>query len=59
MTTDSQDPRPRELKIFYYKSSATGDMYKLTVSYPGKGDFTDRGREVARTAIANLEIDKL
>ncbi|MFF1767632.1 serine/threonine-protein kinase [Streptomyces sp. NPDC058249] len=57
-TTDSQNPRPRELKIFYYKSSA-GDMYKLTVSYPGKGDFTARGREVARAAIANLGIDKL
>ncbi|WP_330306774.1 MULTISPECIES: serine/threonine-protein kinase [unclassified Streptomyces] len=57
-TTDSQNPRPRELKIFYYKSKA-GDMYKLTISYPGQGDFTARGREVARTAIANLDIDKL
>ncbi|MFI2413614.1 serine/threonine-protein kinase [Streptomyces sp. NPDC018947] len=55
-TTDSQDPRPRELRIFYYRTSA-GDMYKLTVSYPGKGDFTARGREVAETAIANLDID--
>lgn len=57
-TTDTQNPRPRELRIFYYKTAA-GDMYKLSVSYPGKGDFTERGREVARTAIANLEIDKL
>jgi serine/threonine protein kinase len=57
-TTDSQNPRPREVKIFYYKSSK-GDMYKLTVGYPGKGDFTARGREVARTAIANLDIDQL
>jgi eukaryotic-like serine/threonine-protein kinase len=57
-TTDSQHPLPREVQIFYYKTSS-GDMYKLTVSYPGKGDFTDRGREVATTAIANLEIDKL
>ncbi|MFI6487572.1 serine/threonine-protein kinase [Streptomyces sp. NPDC050564] len=57
-TTDSQNPRPRELKIFYYKSAA-GDMYKLTISYPGKGDFTARGREVAKAAIANLDIDKL
>lgn len=56
-TTDSSNPRPRELRIFYYKSSA-GDLYKLTVSYPGKGDFTARGREVARTVIANLDIDK-
>lgn len=56
-TTDSQDPRPREVRIFYYESSK-GDMYKLTISYPGKGDFTARGREVARTAIANLAVDK-
>ncbi|MBD9735336.1 serine/threonine protein kinase, partial [Streptomyces sp. H28] len=57
-TDDSQNPRPRELRIFYYRSSS-GDMYKLTVSYPGKGDFTDRGREVAKTVIDNLEVDKL
>ena len=54
-TDDSENPRPRELRIFYYKTSG-GDMYKLTVSYPGRGDFTDRGREVARAAIANLDI---
>ncbi|MFF7274555.1 serine/threonine-protein kinase [Streptomyces griseorubiginosus] len=57
-TTDSQNPRPRELQIFYYRTTG-GDMYKLTVSYPGKGDFTARGREVARTAIANLGVDRL
>ncbi|MFF6993717.1 protein kinase [Streptomyces sp. NPDC008313] len=57
-TTDSDNPLPRELKIFYYKTSK-GDMYKLTISYPGKGDFTSRGREVARTAIENLDIDRL
>ncbi len=34
-------------------------MYKLTVGYPGDGDFTERGREVARTAIANLGVDRL
>ncbi|MEU9590053.1 protein kinase [Streptomyces sp. NPDC048219] len=55
-TTDSQDPRPRELRILYYRTTA-GDMYKLTVSYPGKGDFTERGREVARAAVAHLDID--
>ncbi|MFD5648375.1 serine/threonine-protein kinase [Streptomyces sp. NPDC127039] len=55
-TTDSQNPRPREVRIFYYRTSA-GDMYKLTVSYPGKGDFTARGREVASTAVTNLDID--
>ncbi|MDQ0685770.1 putative Ser/Thr protein kinase [Streptomyces achromogenes] len=57
-TDDSLRPVPRELRILYYKSTA-GDMYKLMVGYPGKGDFTARGREVARTAIANLEIDRL
>ncbi|WP_030317187.1 serine/threonine-protein kinase [Streptomyces sp. NRRL B-3229] len=56
-TTDSQNPRPREVRIFYYRTTA-GDMYKLTVGYPGRGDFTARGREVARTAIANLSVDR-
>ncbi|MEU6522072.1 serine/threonine-protein kinase [Streptomyces sp. NPDC046924] len=54
-TDDSQNPRPRELRIFYYMTSAE-DMYKLTISYPGKGDFTERGREVAQTVIDNLDI---
>ncbi|MFF5043379.1 serine/threonine-protein kinase [Streptomyces nigra] len=57
-TTDTQNPRPRELRVFYYKTSV-GDMYKLSVVHPGAGDFTERGREVARTAIDHLEIDKL
>ncbi|MFJ9813925.1 serine/threonine-protein kinase [Streptomyces sp. NPDC101151] len=57
-TDDSQDPRPRELQIFYYRSKS-GDLYRLTVGYPGKGDFTARGREVAKAAIANLDIKKL
>ncbi|WP_073945788.1 serine/threonine-protein kinase [Streptomyces kebangsaanensis] len=57
-TTDRNAPLPREMRFFYYKSSA-GDLYKLTVGYPGKGDFTERGREVARGAIANLDIDRL
>ncbi|MEV5878648.1 serine/threonine-protein kinase [Streptomyces sp. NPDC052101] len=56
-TDDSQDPRPRELQIFYYRTAA-GDMYTLAVGYPGKGDFTARGREVAEAAIANLDIKK-
>ncbi|GHE13170.1 serine/threonine-protein kinase [Streptomyces alanosinicus] len=56
-TDDSQNPRPRELQIFYYRTAA-GDMYTLTVGYPGKGDFTARGREVAKAAIANLDIGK-
>ncbi|MGW1269242.1 serine/threonine-protein kinase [Streptomyces sp. NPDC002491] len=56
-TNDSRQPAPRELRILYYKSTA-GDMYKLMIGYPGKGDFTARGREVARTAVAHLEIDR-
>ena len=56
-TDDSENPRPRECQIFYYRTPA-GDMYKLTVSYPDKSDFTARGREVASAAIANLDIDK-
>ncbi|GHI05539.1 protein kinase [Streptomyces cellostaticus] len=56
-TDDSQNPRPRELQIFYYRTKS-GDLYKLTVSYPGKGDFTARGRDVAKAAIANLDIKK-
>ncbi|MFD5492352.1 serine/threonine-protein kinase [Streptomyces sp. GDS52] len=56
-TDDSQNPRPREMRIFYYRTSAE-DMYKLTISYPGKGDFTERGREVARTVIDNLDIEE-
>ena len=56
-TTDSTDPVPREERIFYYRTSA-GDMYEVSISYPGKGDFTARGREVARTTLANLGIDK-
>ncbi|AGS71298.1 Serine/threonine-protein kinase PknD [Streptomyces collinus] len=54
-TDDSQDPRPREIEIFYYRTGS-GDLYRLFVGYPGRGDFTARGREVARTAIANLKI---
>ncbi|MEV7991132.1 serine/threonine-protein kinase [Streptomyces sp. NPDC086077] len=57
-TTDSQSPRPREMQILYYQNAAR-DMYKLTISYPSKGDFTERGREVARVAIANLDVDRL
>ncbi|MEW2610103.1 serine/threonine-protein kinase [Streptomyces sp. NPDC047880] len=55
-TDDSENPRPREAQIFYYRTPG-GDMYKLTVSYPRDSDFTARGREVASTAIANLDID--
>ncbi|MEU0112962.1 serine/threonine-protein kinase [Streptomyces bobili] len=57
-TDDTRKPLPREMRRLYYKSTA-GDMYKLTIAYPGKGDFTKRGQEVAATAIAHMEVDKL
>jgi serine/threonine protein kinase len=56
--TDPDTPRPREARVFYYKTKS-GDLYKLWIDYPGKGDFTERGREVAKAAIENLDIDKL
>jgi hypothetical protein len=58
VTDDSENPRPRELQIFYYRTGA-GDLYRLTVGYPSKGDFTARGRQVAKAAIANLDLTKL
>ncbi|MEV6052766.1 serine/threonine-protein kinase [Streptomyces sp. NPDC052107] len=57
-SNDGGNPSPRELQIFYYRTGG-GDLYKLTVGYPNKGDFTARGREVAEAAIANLDIKKL
>ncbi|MER5179572.1 serine/threonine-protein kinase [Streptomyces sp. NPDC002896] len=56
--TDSATPRPREAKVFYYMTES-GDLYKLWIDYPGKGDFTERGREVAKAAIENLKFEKL
>ncbi|MGW1027118.1 serine/threonine-protein kinase [Streptomyces sp. NPDC002577] len=56
--TDSTNPRPREARVFYYKTKS-GDLYKFWIDYPGKGDFTERGREVAEAAIRNLKIEKL
>ncbi|MFG2375959.1 serine/threonine-protein kinase [Streptomyces sp. NPDC048504] len=57
-TEDSQEALPWEVQILYYKTTA-GNMYRLTISYPGDGDFTARGREVAKAAIANLDVDTL
>ncbi|WP_328692263.1 serine/threonine protein kinase [Streptomyces phaeochromogenes] len=57
-TTDTEAPLPREMQVLYYKTKS-GDMYKLMIGYPGEGDFTERGREVAKTAIENLDIDTL
>jgi hypothetical protein len=56
-TSNGDRPSPRELQIFYYRTSG-GDLYKLTVGYPNKGDVTARGRQVADAAIANLDIDR-
>ncbi|MFJ2257557.1 serine/threonine-protein kinase [Streptomyces sp. NPDC087844] len=57
-STDTENPRPREMQVLYYRTTS-GDMYKLMIGYPGKGDFAERGRAVAKTAIANLDIDRL
>ena len=57
-TDDSQDALPWEVQVLYYKTTS-GNMYRLTISYPGDGDFTARGREVAKAAIANLDVDTL
>ncbi|MFZ3559340.1 MULTISPECIES: serine/threonine-protein kinase [unclassified Streptomyces] len=56
--TDFEGDMPREAKAFYYRTKA-GDMYRLWIDYPGKGDVTERGREVAKGAIANLSLKKL
>lgn len=55
VTTDSQNPRPREFHIVYYRAG-NGDMYKVSIDYPRKGYFADEGREVARTVVANWTV---
>ncbi|MFE5599445.1 protein kinase [Streptomyces coelicoflavus] len=57
-TADTQNPRAREFHILYYRAG-NGDMYKVSVDYPREGYFADEGREIARTVIANWEVDKL
>ncbi|QFQ99863.1 serine/threonine protein kinase [Streptomyces phaeolivaceus] len=57
-TTDTQAPRLREARVLYYKAG-NGDMYRLWIDYPGKGHFTEQGREIARTVVANLKIDRM
>ncbi|GAA2290509.1 serine/threonine protein kinase [Streptomyces kunmingensis] len=54
-TDDTENPLPREVRFFYFKNKA-GDMYRVSVGYPGAGDFTDRGREVADDVLTNLDI---
>ncbi|MGW3187782.1 serine/threonine-protein kinase [Streptomyces ardesiacus] len=56
-TADTQNPRAREFHILYYRT-ADGDMCKVSVDYPREGYFADEAREIARTVIANWEVDK-
>jgi hypothetical protein len=55
-TADTQNPREREFHIVYYRAG-NGDMYKVSIDYPRTGYFADEGREIARTVIANWEVD--
>lgn len=57
-TTDVSDPRLREARYLFYRAD-DGDLYAVSIDYPGEGHFTEEGREIARTVIANLEIDEL
>ncbi|WP_424854132.1 serine/threonine-protein kinase [Streptomyces sp. SAI-170] len=56
--TVSDFPVPREVRLFYVNTEK-GDMYRLSISYPGQGDFTERGREVAEHVIETVDIDNL
>ncbi|MFE5209539.1 protein kinase [Streptomyces sp. NPDC056600] len=55
-STEYNNPRPVEMRIFYYENSKN-EMYRAVILYPGKGDVTERGREVARHVIEALEFD--
>jgi hypothetical protein len=55
-STDSANPRPVELRIFYYENSKD-QMYRVVIGYPGKGDVTGRGQEVAQKVIDALRFD--
>ncbi|MEV5998352.1 serine/threonine-protein kinase [Streptomyces griseomycini] len=57
-TTTTTPALVREAQVMYYRNK-DGDMYRLWIVYPGKGYFADEGREIARTVIANWEVDKL
>ncbi|MEJ1197068.1 MULTISPECIES: serine/threonine-protein kinase [unclassified Streptomyces] len=57
-TADTQNPREREYHILYYRAD-NGDIYKVSIDYPRKGYFADEGREIARTVVANWEVDQL
>ncbi|WP_156723004.1 serine/threonine-protein kinase [Streptomyces apocyni] len=57
ISLDPDKPAPRETRFFYYRSDE-GDMYRVRIDYPGKGDFAERGREVAQSVLDKLEIGK-
>ncbi|MFI8088097.1 serine/threonine-protein kinase [Streptomyces sp. NPDC086080] len=57
-TDTATQPVVREAQVMYYRNKA-GDMYRLWVVYPGKGHFTEEGREIARTAMKSWDIHKL
>ncbi|MFE1026947.1 serine/threonine-protein kinase [Streptomyces sp. NPDC058818] len=57
-TADTQNPREREYHILYYRAD-NGDIYKVSIDYPRKGYFADEGRQIARTVVANWEVDQL
>jgi tRNA A-37 threonylcarbamoyl transferase component Bud32 len=56
-TTIGSDPRPVEVRFFYYEDSKK-QMYRVAISYPEKGDVTERGREVAQHVIEGLRFDQ-
>ncbi|GGY92605.1 protein kinase [Streptomyces poonensis] len=57
-TADTSNPRVREARLFYYKAD-NGDLYRVWIDYPGKGHFTEEGREIAKTVVENLKIHRL
>ncbi len=57
-TTDSRQPAPARGEDLLLQD-VQGRHVQAHDQLSGKGDFTTRGREVARTAIANLDIDQL
>ncbi|MFJ9423976.1 serine/threonine-protein kinase [Streptomyces sp. NPDC101249] len=57
-TADSTAPRPREARALYYRAG-NGDMYTIWIDYPGAGHFTEEGRRIAATALANWDVHTL
>ncbi|WP_217128116.1 serine/threonine-protein kinase [Streptomyces sp. AC558_RSS880] len=57
-TTTTDPALVREVQVMYYRNK-DGDMYRLWIVYPGKGHFTEAGREIARTVIDSWDIREL